>query len=89
MLNIRGITDAKVEKIFEAAQKIESMSFQTGFAILQKRKKIKRISTGSPSFDMLIGGACYFLQQRNISSQGLQKAQCLLCLASLHLVGNS
>lgn len=54
MLNIRGITDAKVEKIFEAAQKIESLTFVSGMAILEKRKKIKRISTGSPSLDMLL-----------------------------------
>lgn len=56
MLNIRGITDAKVEKIFEAAQKIESLSFQSGMAVLERRKKIKKISTGSPSFDMLLQG---------------------------------
>lgn len=54
MLNIRGITDAKVEKIFEAAQKIESLGFVSGMAVLEKRKKIKKISTGSPSFDMLL-----------------------------------
>lgn len=56
MLNIKGITDAKVEKIFEAAQKIEQMGFKSGFEILEQRKKIKRISTGSPSFDMLLQG---------------------------------
>ena len=27
MLGIRGLSDAKVEKIFEAAQKIESLTF--------------------------------------------------------------
>jgi meiotic recombination protein DMC1 len=31
MLNIRGITEAKVEKIFEVASKIENMGFQTGY----------------------------------------------------------
>lgn len=56
MLNIKGITEAKAEKIFEAAGKIETMCFQTGMAILEKRKKIRRISTGSPSFDMLLKG---------------------------------
>ncbi len=47
MLNIKGITEQKAEKIYEAASKIETMSFQTGMAILEKRKKIKHISTGS------------------------------------------
>ena len=56
LLNVRGITEAKAEKIFEAAGKIESMNFQSGMAILEKRKKIRRISTGSPSFDMLLRG---------------------------------
>jgi meiotic recombination protein DMC1 len=56
MLNIKGITEAKAEKIFEAAGKIEKMQFLTGMEILEKRKKVKKISTGSPSFDMLLAG---------------------------------
>lgn len=47
MLNIKGITEQKSEKIYEAAGKIETMCFQTGMAILEKRKKIRRITTGS------------------------------------------
>lgn len=54
MLNIKGITEAKAEKIFEAAGKIEQCSFKSGFAILEQRKMIKRISTGSPNLDMLL-----------------------------------
>ena len=30
MLSIKGITDVKAEKIFEAASKIEQMGFQSG-----------------------------------------------------------
>ena len=33
MLNIKGITEAKAEKIFEAAGKIEQCTFKSGFAI--------------------------------------------------------
>ena len=51
MLNIRGITEAKVEKIFEAANKIEQMGFRSGFEIFERRKQIRKISTGSPQFD--------------------------------------
>lgn len=54
MLNIKGITEQKAEKIFEAAAKIETMSFQSGIAIMEKRKKIKRLTTGSRQFDMLL-----------------------------------
>lgn len=47
MLNIKGITDQKAEKIYEAAGKIETMGYVSGLQILEKRKKIKRITTGS------------------------------------------
>ena len=56
MLSIKGITEGKAEKIFEAAGKIETMCFSSGLVIQERRKKIKRISTGSPSFDMLLQG---------------------------------
>ena len=54
MLNIKGITEQKAEKIFEAASKIESMGYVDGMTILEKRKKIKKISTGSHCFDTLL-----------------------------------
>ena len=56
MLNIKGITEQKAEKIYEAANKIETMAFQSGIAIMEKRKKIRRITTGSASFDTLLQG---------------------------------
>ena len=54
MLNIKGITEQKAEKIYEAANKIESMGYVNGMAILEKRKKIKKISTGASQFDSLL-----------------------------------
>ena len=56
MLNIKGITEAKADKCYEIAQKIECQGFQTGMAILERRKHIKRISTGSSQFDTLLQG---------------------------------
>lgn len=56
LVNIKGITDQKAEKIFEAAQKIESGGFCTGLQVVEKRKKIKKISTGSTALDTLLGG---------------------------------
>lgn len=53
-MNIKGINDVKAEKIYEAAAKIETMGYQTGMQIFEKRKKIKRISTGSKQFDTLL-----------------------------------
>lgn len=54
MLNIKGITEQKAEKLYEAASKIETMGYQTGAEIMEKRKKIKRITTGSKTFDILL-----------------------------------
>lgn len=47
MLNIKGITEAKCEKLYEIAQKIEGQGFRSGMVIFETRKNIKRISTGS------------------------------------------
>jgi len=54
MLNIKGITEAKVDKLYEIAQKIEVQGFQSGMQIFERRKAIKRISTGSQTFDTLL-----------------------------------
>lgn len=54
MMNIRGLTEAKAEKIFEAASKIEQQGFRTGIEIFKRRQKVKRISTGSPMWDTLL-----------------------------------
>ena len=56
LLNIKGITDQKIDKIIEAAQKIEGQGFYKGTYILSKREKIKRITTGSSNLDRLLMG---------------------------------
>ena len=56
MLNIKGISDNKLEKIRMAASKIEGAGFQNANAVLEKRKMIKRISTGSKVLDELLQG---------------------------------
>ena len=56
LLNIKGITDQKIEKIQEAAMKLEAGGFTTGLGILLKRKNLLRITTGSKKLDELLGG---------------------------------
>ena len=56
MLNIKGITEAKAEKCYEIAQKIEGQGFQTGMQIFERRKHVKRISIGCNAFDQLLQG---------------------------------
>ena len=55
MMKIKGITDVKADRINEAAQKIEAGGFVSGLQIMEKRKKVKKLSTGSQVFDKLLG----------------------------------
>ncbi|KAF8973643.1 Rad51-domain-containing protein [Flammula alnicola] len=56
MLKIKGMSEAKVEKIKEAAHKMLGSSFATGVEIQDKRKRVNIISTGSKSVDGILGG---------------------------------
>lgn len=54
--NIKGITDQKIDKMVEAAQKIEGQGFQKASAVLVKREHIRKITTGSKNLDSLLQG---------------------------------
>ncbi len=56
MCSIRGISEAKVEKMLEAANKLKPSSFITGNELLHKRAELIRITTGSKALDELLGG---------------------------------
>lgn len=56
LLNIKGITDAKLEKILDGAQKLETLGFQKGGDVLIRRQKLIRLSTGSSDLNKLLGG---------------------------------
>ena len=56
LLNIKGITEQKVEKIQEAALKLEQGGFMTAYGVMIRRKNITRITTGSKKLDQLLGG---------------------------------
>ena len=53
---IKGIGDNKVDKIIDAANKVESMGFAKASDIAIKRKNLRRISTGSSNLDALLQG---------------------------------
>ncbi|KAF8271875.1 Rad51-domain-containing protein, partial [Lactarius quietus] len=55
MLKIKGMSEAKVEKIKEAAHKISGSSFATGLELQERRKRVLVISTGSKSVDAMLG----------------------------------
>uniref|UniRef100_A0A0W0FG71 Putative RecA family ATPase n=1 Tax=Moniliophthora roreri TaxID=221103 RepID=A0A0W0FG71_MONRR len=56
ILKLKGMSEAKVEKIKEAAHKILGSSFSTGIEVQDKRKRVLTISTGSKSVDGILGG---------------------------------
>ncbi|PRD21872.1 UNVERIFIED_CONTAM: Meiotic recombination DMC1/LIM15-like protein [Trichonephila clavipes] len=53
---IKGLSEAKVDKIKEAASKINCNIFVTALEASQKRKLVFRISTGSEELNKLMGG---------------------------------
>lgn len=56
VMDIKGMSEAKVEKVLEAAQKLTGPKFLTGLEFLNKRKDVIRLSTGSTALDALLGG---------------------------------
>lgn len=57
LANVKGISDAKVEKIIAAASSLDSsFSFITGKECLNNRAKVIHITTGSTELDKLLGG---------------------------------
>uniref|UniRef100_A0A8C6P8Y9 Meiotic recombination protein DMC1/LIM15 homolog n=1 Tax=Nothobranchius furzeri TaxID=105023 RepID=A0A8C6P8Y9_NOTFU len=56
LCNIKGLSEAKVEKIKEAAGKMLNVGFLTAFEYSAKRKQVFHVTTGSQEFDKLLGG---------------------------------
>ncbi len=56
LTEIKGMSEAKVTKIREVAIKLVGFGFQTGTYMLEKRKHVVRITTGSENLDTLLGG---------------------------------
>lgn len=57
LTNIKGLSEAKVDKILDACSKASAAgNFMTGSQFLQKRKDVIKVSTGSKTLDTLLGG---------------------------------
>ncbi len=50
------IGEGVAEKVIEAARRAEKIDFETAFDVMERRKDVGRITTGSKVFDELIGG---------------------------------
>ncbi|CAK9290639.1 unnamed protein product [Gordionus sp. m RMFG-2023] len=53
---IKGLSEAKVDKIKECITKIVTSNFLTALEVCQKRQHVFQISTGSTELDKLLGG---------------------------------
>ncbi|CAO3701730.1 unnamed protein product [Rhizopus stolonifer] len=56
LLKIKGLSETKVDKIKEAALKIQGPGFVTAKQVAIQREKVVKISTGSKQLDALLGG---------------------------------
>lgn len=56
LVDAAGVGEAAARKIIRAARDSLDMGFETGEALLKKREKVIKITTGSKALDTLIGG---------------------------------
>ena len=58
LLAIKGLSEAKIDKIREAAKKLDcrGSQFKTGVEMKEKRKQIIHLTTGSVALDSILGG---------------------------------
>eukprot|EP01040_Poterioochromonas_malhamensis_P009431 gene9431-10242_t len=58
LVNIKGLSEAKIEKIREAALKVDGRTgpFKTGLQMREKRSQIIKITTGATAVDKILGG---------------------------------
>lgn len=59
LLNIKGFSELKVEKIKEAVAKAlppTMAGFTSAIELKQERKKVFQVSTGCKAFDAMLGG---------------------------------
>lgn len=56
LVDASGVTEAVARKMINSARDMLEMGFETGNDVLKRREKVIRVSTGSKSFDTLLGG---------------------------------
>ncbi len=56
LTEVAGLGDGTAYKIINAAREALEMGFETGIKVLEKRKLIQKVSTGSKELDALLGG---------------------------------
>ena len=55
LIQVKGLSEAKVDKILEACSQLVQLEFCTASVYFQRRKNIIFLSTGSSNLDKLLG----------------------------------
>ncbi|MCF7871978.1 DNA repair and recombination protein RadA [Candidatus Woesearchaeota archaeon] len=56
LVDAAGVSEAVARKMIQSARENLNMGFQTGIEVLKRRDTVQKISTGSQSFDDMMGG---------------------------------
>lgn len=58
LIAIKGLSEAKIDKIKEAARKLDcrGSAFKTGLEVKERRKQVIHLTTGSTALDAILGG---------------------------------
>ena len=76
LVMIKGVSEAKVDKIQGEAAKLVPMGFTTATEFHQRRSEIIQLTTGSKELDKLLGGVCGCVRKREIHT-------CTLCMLAM------
>ncbi|NXK67754.1 RAD51 protein, partial [Sylvietta virens] len=68
LLNVKGISEAKADKILAEAAKLVPMGFTTATEFHQRRSEIIQITTGSKELDKLLQGQHFIISPSCLSS---------------------
>ena len=58
LIQIKGLSEAKVDKIKDVSRKMDSRGtqFKTGVEVRDRRKQVIQITTGATALDKILGG---------------------------------
>lgn len=56
LIEIKGLSENRIDKIIDAAHKIVNMGFMTAATFFKKRKEVVFLTTGSQGVDQLLKG---------------------------------
>lgn len=56
LVDATGVGEAVARKMIQAARSAMDMGFESGMDLLERRKTVQKISTGSTAFDEMLGG---------------------------------